>query len=324
VKSYGEYLWLDPGEPESARRTLEVIVDVTRRYDIDGVHIDDYFYPYPEKDEPFPDGNVYRRYGGGLTLNDWRRKNVDDFVRDVYKAIHEVKPWVQFGVSPFGVYRPGIPATITAGVDQDATLYADPLKWLRAGWLDYLAPQLYWPIAQKPQSFPVLLDWWRSENPAGRHVWPGLFTSRLLPGEALGKYSTTEIVRQIELTRRTGDAGHIHFSMKALTENAHGLADTLRGKLYAEDALPPATPWLDGVAPKTPVLGARTSWQDGDSADPAFRHVLWLRVRDRWSVRVLPGNVHGYPSDGIYRPIAVAAVDRSGNVSAPAFFPTGE
>ena len=322
MKPYGKQLWMDPGEPVVQKRSRDVFLDVVRRYDIDGVHIDDYFYPYPEAGQPFPDGNVFRRYGNGLTQDDWRRKNVDDFVRDVYAAIHKEKPWVRFGVSPFGIYRPGIPETTTAGIDQYATLYADPLKWLRAGWVDYLAPQLYWAIAQKPQSFPVLFDWWRSENPKGRHIWPGLFTSRLLPGEKLGGFSSEEIVRQIALTRKDGDAGHIHFSMKALSQNARGVADTLRGRLYAEDALPPASPWLDSTPPKAPVLGSAYSWSYGDSSEPAFRYVLWARYGAKWIVRVLPGSVRSVASAPM-RPVAVAAVDRCGNVSAASYFPTG-
>ena len=321
VKPYGKgQLWMDPGEPVVQKRSRDVILDVVRRYDVDGVHIDDYFYPYPENDAPFPDGNAYARYGHGLSLGDWRRKNVDDFVHGVYDEVHRLKPWVQFGISPFGIWRPGYPATTTAGIDQYATLYADPRKWLREGWCDYLAPQLYWAIAQRPQSFPVLLDWWRSENVKGRHVYAGLYTSRLLPGEALGRYSADEIVRQIRLTRAGGDAGHVHFSYKALAENAHAVADRLRGELYTEDALPPASPWLDATPPAAPVLGG-ASWRDADPADPAFHYVLWQSLYGRTVVRVLPGDVHSLPANSPFKPLAVAAADRSGNLSIPAYFP---
>lgn len=329
VKPYGKQLWMDPGEPIVQQRSRDVFLDVVRRYDIDGVHMDDYFYPYPENDAPFPDGNTFLKYGKGLTLADWRRKNVDDFVRTTYGEVHKIKPWVRFGISPFGVYRPGVPSTIAAGIDQYATLYADPLRWLREGWLDYIAPQLYWAIAQRPQSFPVLLDWWRSENVKGRHVWPGLYTSRLLPGEPRGGYSPTEIVRQIQLTRKVGprataDAGHIHFSMKALSQNSGGVADTLRGKLYGDDALPPACPWLDNVPPKAPIL-IGMEWKDTDATDLPFRYVLWIKegAQGRIAVRVMPGSVHGFPKSKTLRPLAVAAVDRCGNVSAPTYFSPG-
>ena len=326
VKPYGPYLWMDPGEPIVQKRSRDVFLDVVRRYDVDGVHIDDYFYPYPEKDAPFPDGNVYARYGNGLTLPEWRRKNVDDFIQGIDRDIHAIKPWVRFGISPFGIWRPGFPAGTTAGIDQYGTLYADCRKWLREGWCDYMTPQLYWAIAQKPQSFPVLFDWWREENVRGRHVWPGLYTSRLLPGESLGRYSAQEIVRQIEIVRRSPDAGHVHFSMKALAEDARGVADVLRGGLYAQDALPPATPWLDAVPPRRPTLGPAYSWEDADPSDPAFRHVLWTRYGTKWTVRVLAGSVHSVAAApklaiGALNVIAVADVDRCGNVSEPAYFP---
>jgi uncharacterized lipoprotein YddW (UPF0748 family) len=330
VKTYGKQLWMDPGEPVVQKRSRDVFLDVVRRYDVDGVHIDDYFYPYPEGSAPFPDDSSYRRYGNGLSRDDWRRQNVDNFVSDIYKSIHEVKPWVQFGVSPFGIYRPGIPAGIAAGVDQYAMLYADPLKWLREGWLDYLAPQLYWAIAQKPQSFPVLLNWWRGQNVMNRHVWPGLFTSRLLPGESLGGFSAEEIVRQINLTRGTGDAGHVHFSMKALMEDSRGVASRLRSNLYAEDALPPASPWLGSTPPEKPIGASNAagvlSWNDGSAEQPPFRQVLWTQRGGRWTIRVLPGDAHSSDENvrnaaGSLQAAAVAAVSRTGVISEPTYFP---
>ena len=324
VKPYGKgQLWMDPGEPVVQRRSRDVILDVVRRYDVDGIHIDDYFYPYPEGNAPFPDGNVYARYGNGLSLGDWRRKNVDDFVRNVYSEIHRAKPWVQFGVSPFGIWRPGTPIGTTAGIDQYGVLYADPLKWLQNGWLDYLAPQLYWAIAQKPQSYPVLLDWWRSVNPLGRHIYPGLFTSRLLPGEPKGGYSVEEIVRQIKLTRARGEGGHIHFSMKALSVNVGGLSDKLRGGLYANDALPPASPWLDSVPPSAPKVESRDGgwvWSDADPQDPAAHWVVWQKTKEgRVVVRVLPSGTRELPPNAFLTPLAVAAADRCGNLSDPSF-----
>ncbi|RYG25924.1 hypothetical protein EON82_05335 [bacterium] len=331
VKTYGKHLWMDPGEPTVQKRSRDVFLDVVRRYDIDGVHIDDYFYPYPEDGAPFPDESSYRRYGNGLSRDDWRRKNVDDFVRDIYASIHQVKPWVQFGVSPFGIYRPGIPAGIAAGIDQYATLYADPLKWLREGWLDYLTPQLYWPIAQRPQSFPVLLDWWRSQNVMGRHIWPGLFTSKLNPGEKIGGFSTEEFVRQINLTRATGDSGHVHFSMKALMQDSRGVASRLRGALYTQDALPPASTWLASTPPPAPVgasiTDGRLTWSPASSNARPFRYVLWTQRGDRWNVRVLPGHIDAVDENprsalGTLQSAAIATVDRAGNISQATYFPT--
>ncbi|HEU4562410.1 MAG TPA: family 10 glycosylhydrolase, partial [Longimicrobium sp.] len=167
VKRYGRYLWMDPGEPRVQDHSINVILDVVRRYDVDGVHIDDYFYPYPERDSAsgrnidFPDEPSWQRYqagGGRLSRDDWRRNNVDTFVERMYREVHRVKPWVQVGISPFGIWRPGHPQQIVTGFDQYAAIYADARKWLREGWTDYFVPQLYWPIARTGQSYPVLLD----------------------------------------------------------------------------------------------------------------------------------------------------------------------
>jgi len=165
VRQYGKYLWLDPGERAVQDYSLSVIMDVVNRYDVDGIHFDDYFYPYKEKDAEgkeldFPDDASWRRFGAGgkLSRDDWRRENVNLFIERVYKSIKAAKPWVKFGISPFGIWRPGNPPQIK-GFDAFAELYADSRKWLANGWVDYFAPQLYWPIDPPDQSFPVLLRW---------------------------------------------------------------------------------------------------------------------------------------------------------------------
>lgn len=249
VKKYGDYLWFDPGEPEAARRTLEVIADVTRRYDVDGIHIDDYFYPYPEKtpngrEIDFPDNASWAEYklsGGPLGRADWRRWNVDTLVERINATVHREKPWVKFGVSPFGVGRPEMRPPGVGGFSQYDKIYANVELWLARGWLDYLAPQLYWPIASPEQPFLPLLDYWIRSNPAGRHVWPGYFTSRIDDGAR--PWSAEEIVRQVATTRARSVNGHIHFSMNAIMKNRGGIADRLKA-LYAVPALVPETPWL--------------------------------------------------------------------------------
>lgn len=182
VRPYGKYLWLDPAEEETKRHSLAVILDVVRRYRVDGVHLDDYFYPYKSyaAGADFPDEEPWQRYlasGGTLSRDDWRRGHVNDFVQRFYREVKEANPLVKVGISPFGIYRPGIPAGTHSGFDQYAELYADAKLWLNQGWLDYWTPQLYWPIAAEKQSYPVLLKWWVSENQQGRHIWFGNFTS---------------------------------------------------------------------------------------------------------------------------------------------------
>jgi uncharacterized lipoprotein YddW (UPF0748 family) len=237
IRPYGSQLWLDPGDPNARRYVLDVILDVVKRYDIDGVHIDDYFYPYPVKGADFPDDVTWQKYGtaSGKTRPDWRRDNINRFVEAMYHEVKAAKRSVRVGISPFGIWRPKVPATIEAQLDAYAQLYADARYWLSEGWCDYLAPQLYWGIHPDKQSFPVLLKWWREQSTAGRPVWPGIATERT------GKpYDVGEIARQIELTRQSlpanGEPGNIQWSMKAQMHNLGGVADLLKREVYSEKA----------------------------------------------------------------------------------------
>jgi uncharacterized lipoprotein YddW (UPF0748 family) len=242
AKPYGKHHWLNPTHKDVQAHSLKVVLDVIRRYDIDGIHLDDYFYPYEEKDAngtiiPFPDDDTWRAYqqsGGTLTRDDWRRAAVNTFIERMYAETKALKSWVKVGISPFGIWRPGYPQGIT-GFDQYGKLYADARLWLNRGWVDYWTPQLYWPIDQEKQSFPKLLAWWVGENTKHRHVWPGLGTYR---------HSPKEIVAQIETTRKQpGATGHVHFSMKTIMHNKDGIADALKA-VYQETALVPESPWL--------------------------------------------------------------------------------
>ena len=327
VRQYGRFLWMDPGDPEVRRRSLRAIVDVVKRYDVDGVHIDDYFYPYPENDASgkrmdFPDSETYARYvasGGRLAKDDWRRSNVDKLIEAMYKEVHAAKPWVRVGISPFGIWRPGNPPQIK-GFDAYAELYADSKKWLQKGWADYFAPQLYWPISPPDQSFPVLYDWWLSQNTKHRHVWPGLASYRI--GEnSQRRVTSQEIVAEIDTMRvRNASLGHIHFNMTALMKSPDSLDDRLLSR-YASPALVPASPWLGAKVPGTPT--ARIA-RDTATADlvlrltPAQGEKIWLwTVRsfanDRWTNEVLPGwlRVHRIADAGTKRAV-VTAVSRTG------------
>ncbi|MCB0562519.1 MAG: family 10 glycosylhydrolase, partial [Phaeodactylibacter sp.] len=194
------YWWLDPARQGTRDHSTAVVMDIVRRYDIDGVHFDDYFYPYPDYNngDDFPDDASwaeYRQKGGKLSRGDWRRESVNAFIRNLYKAIKAEKPYVKFGLSPFGIWRPGNPPSIQ-GFDQYDQLYADAKLWLNKGWIDYFTPQLYWTINRIPQSYPVLLNWWAGENAKKRHLWPGIRISRdTLPDKV------NETVNQIMITR---------------------------------------------------------------------------------------------------------------------------
>jgi uncharacterized lipoprotein YddW (UPF0748 family) len=244
AKQYGKHHWLNPTNPAVQKHSLAVMLDVLNRYDIDGIHMDDYFYPYPENDGqgkeiPFPDDDTWATYqqnNGQLSRDDWRRQAVNDFVKTLYTQVKQAKPQVLVGISPFGIWRPGHPSGIT-GFDQYGKLYADARLWLKEGWVDYYTPQLYWPIAQEKQSYPKLLKWWAEQNDQKRHLWPGLYTS---------KHGAEEIANQVKWTRESGyGTGNVHFSAKAIMNNKDGIADQLK-ILYKHPAKVPESPWLKG------------------------------------------------------------------------------
>jgi uncharacterized lipoprotein YddW (UPF0748 family) len=274
IRKYGTQTWIDPGEPAARKWVLETMLDVVKRYDVDGIHIDDYFYPYRESrvvtrrvkkkrvrtrvEIPFPDDRTWKKYGraAGFTDRDsWRRANIDDFVKKLYTEVKAIKPTMLVGISPFGIWRPGSPPGVT-GLDSYAEIYADSRRWLREGWLDYIAPQIYWQVGGEQDRFRLLDAWWRSENPQGRYIFPGLYTSHVWGGS--DPWPMDAIQTQITTLRnaRVGNTdvvGHVHFRLAALFSESDRLAATLAG-LYAERAIPPAYPWLDATVPAPPAV----------------------------------------------------------------------
>ena len=360
VRTYGKYEWMDPGEPAVIAQTLRVMLDVVRRYDVDGIHIDDYFYPYPElgKDSlpmSFPDSTsyaAYQRRGGKLQRDDWRRHNVDTLIQQIYVRTKALKPWVKVGISPFGIWRPGNPASIK-GFDSYDKLYGDSRKWLREGWVDYFTPQLYWPIAQTLQSYPVLLDWWLGENVKGRHIWVGNNSSRAAGGGA--NWPSEELNAQVRATRDAHATGNIFFSMRSLMpantvrrdsvlvgvatqppppSAAAAIADRLRSDLYAEPALVPAMPWLSRAVPAAPKASLTRDRETGElvvNISPAGRNTAWWTVQafnnGVWHSWVLPayGDVTNSSAHSARQIVAghapvrviVTALDRFGSASLP-------
>ena len=337
------YHWLDPAMQGTQDYSFDVVMDVVRRYDLDGVHFDDYFYPYG--DGSFPDDETWAGYqntGGILNREDWRRDNVNKFIKRLYLAIKDEKSHVKFGLSPFGIWRPHNPKSIR-GFDQYRILYADAKLWLNEGWVDYWTPQLYWPINQIPQSFPVLLGWWANENTKNRNLWPGLFTSRVRDEKGVD-----ENINQIMVTRGfvPHGPGNVHFSMKALMIDSTGLATALKNGPYKDPALVPNSPWLDNSPPESPRIkteinpdSLKISWTHSNPSD-VFRWVIYYQYDNIWEYTIanrlensisIPisqtisrrkrGQTEPEEINQILIKIAVSAVDRTGNES-PLIFST--
>ena len=325
VRHYGKYLWLDPGEREVQDYSLSVVMDVVKRYDIDGVHFDDYFYLSAEdagvRDGDFPDEASWKKFGaaGKLSREDWRRENVNQFVERVYTSITAAKPWVKFGISPFGIWRPGYPAQIR-GSDACTKYFADSRKWLVNGWVDYLAPQLYWPIEQREQSFPVLLNWWAQQNPKDRQIFSGIAAS------SAWKWKPDEIQNQIHLTRQQhGADGYILYSMKSLLNNL-ALFQKIERDINPQPVLVPAmtAQGINSSRSKVRISGITT-------------HRLWLSCQSTnsgtitWAIQTKSGGewrtefFHGRQilrtlTGVLPGAIAVTEFDRSGNAARPVAF----
>lgn len=288
--------WLDPGNEGTREHSTAVVMDIVRRYDIDGVHFDDYFYPYPSYNgnEDFPDGETYQAYrekGGKLSRGDWRRDNVNEFIKNLYRKIKEEKPYVKFGLSPFGIWRPHNPSSVS-GFDQYNELYADARLWLNKGWIDYFTPQLYWPVNQISQSYPVLLGWWSDENKKGRHLWPGMNIGRLNGAEAID-----ETINEIMITRGIlkHNTGHVLWSIGPLVKNPELLNAIYQGP-YQKNALVPVSSWLDRKPPLPPYMKISNrqdsldiSWNHPHALD-IFRWVLYYKYGDSWDYRIFNKN----------------------------------
>ncbi len=266
--SYGSTLYLDPGIPEVRNYLIAVIQEVVRKYDIDGVHLDDYFYPYPIQGADFPDSLSFRRKGAGYTdINAWRRANIDQLVKDLGLTIKADKPWVKFGISPFGVWRnqqddPRGSAT-RAGIRSYDDLHADVRTWHQNGWIDYVAPQIYWSIGFGAADYEVLLGWWK-ENAFVRHLYVGHALYKIANNSDPNWLKPDEINRQVEMSRRSGIVGgNIFFSSKWLKTNPLGVSDSLSRVLYPYPALPPTMPWIDQEAPAEPEALTASSTREG-------------------------------------------------------------
>lgn len=332
--NYGGKLYFDPGIPENRKHIVRVVEDIVSRYDIDAIHFDDYFYPYPIAKKPFPDDKSYKKYGNGWEKEDWRRKNVNMLVEEVYHAIHNCKPWVRFGISPFGIWRNKANdprGSETSGMENYSALYADVIHWSKMGWVDYVMPQVYWEIENARASHSVLVDWW-ARNANARHLIIGQDVERTMKyRDVAPSTDATQLRHKMNLAREYKSVqGSCWWWGYILADNHCGIADSLAGEFYSSCALPPAYPWLSTELPK-PVDGLKyegtsLSWEKAkrhNTTADVMRYVVYyfqpgmeedidfsesiIAISDECSYDLVE------PSAGTY---IVTAIDRLNNESA--------
>lgn len=277
--NYGNKKYFDPGIPEARNHVARVVSDLIRRYDIDAIHFDDYFYPYRIANVEFPDQNSFATYPNGFTSkDDWRRNNVDLIIKQLHDSIKSINPTVEFGISPFGVWKnnttdPAGSAT-KAGVTNYDDLYADILLWQKEGWIDYVTPQLYWYIGKTVADYAILADWW-SKNTYGCQLYIGQAPFLINTNSRDEAWKTSdEIIKQIKLNRNYPNiGGSMFFSAKFMKNNPQGIKENLKQEMYRFPALTPSNPRVEAVKPAIPEQPAiqkkrkafELSWKKGDN-----------------------------------------------------------
>src|SRR6202012_3669830 len=270
--TYGGIKLFNPGIPEVRDYIVKVFMDVVDNYDIDGVHLDDYFYPYQIDGQHINDAETFKQYGGDYDdIRDWRRHNVDTLIQMLSDSIHKHKPRVKFGISPFGIWAntyQNPEGSDTHGGLSYYELFADSRKWVKEGWVDYINPQLYWPIDDRSAAFNKLLDWW-SNNTNQRHLYIGMGAYRINEARR-GKFKDpAQMPSQIQYLRKNPRVqGSVYFSSNSLLNNPLGFTDSLKKRYYRHPSLPPVMLWLDSIPPNPPlnfmattsIRGAELKW----------------------------------------------------------------
>lgn len=259
IKKYGDRYYFDPGYKETRDYLNNIVADVVMRYDVDAIHFDDYFYPYKIKKEEFPDEDSFLKEPRGfskLKKDDWRRNNVDLVIAELQQTIKSIKPWVEFGISPFGVWRnidkDSKGSKTRAGVTNYDDLYADILKWLELGIIDYVVPQLYWEIGKEVADYQVLIDWW-AKNSYNKNLYIGLYASGLNNSKISAWKNGNELVRQMELNKKyPQQQGLFFFSARPMLKNPMNICDTLKNYYFKYPALVPLNKNIKGEASPQP------------------------------------------------------------------------
>ncbi len=247
---------LNPGIPENRDYICQVARDIVSRYDIDGIHMDDYFYPYPVSGMPIPDDQQFQQYSNGIAdRGDWRRHNVNLFIKQFYETVHAVKPWVKVGISPFGIYRNKRSSEIgsqTNGLQNYDDLYADILLWVNNGWLDYCVPQVYWEIGNKAADYDTLVRWW-AQYASARPLYIGEDIERTVKARhPQNPERHQQEAKQILRDQLPAIKGSVLWYAKAAVDNVGGYGTMLRQQYWRNPALQPTMPFLDKKAPKKP------------------------------------------------------------------------
>ena len=285
---YGKQLYFDPAEPEARAHTVRVIADLVGRYDIDAVHFDDYFYPYPIEGQDFPDQESFRKYGlpqgyTQATKADWRRNNVEMLIKEISDTIRVIKPWIRFGISPFGIHRNKFQDPLgsdTNGLSNYDQLFADVPAWAEKGYIDYIVPQLYWKIGHKRADYETLIRWWNERNFRGQ-LYIGQSISTLEEPD-LDNPKTTQLEKKMALVRNLENVdGNVWWPGWTIPQNACHVRDSLTARYQNTIALIPAYTDIDSVCPD-PVVnlrleGGKLCW-DAPCTDDPMQEAAWYVV----------------------------------------------
>ena len=259
--TYGDKKYFNPGLPQVWQHTNRIVRDLVSRYDIDAIHMDDYFYPYRIANKDFPDEKTYQQNKRGLNKEDWRRSNCDTIVKQLYASIHQIKPGVQFGISPFGIWRNKSKdprgSDTKAGQTNYDDLYADILLWLEKGWVDYIAPQIYWEHGHPLANFDTIINWW-DQNSYGKNLYIG--HGMYKAGTNTPWRDKNELPYQIKRVRSLKNtSGSAYFSSASFNNNINNWNDSLQKKYYQKPALVPTMPWLVQYKVEAPIVNKQNA-----------------------------------------------------------------
>ena len=302
IINYSGKLYFNPGIPEARDFVVKVVKDVVSRYNIDAIHFDDYFYPYPVANEIFPDQATFEKYQGTFAdeqIEDWRRENVDITIQMLSQTIKSTKPWVKFGISPFGVWRNSTDdirgSQTSAGITSYDDLYGDILKWMENGWIDYAVPQIYWQFGHPSVAFELLCEWWNA-NRFDRALYIGHALYKLDPESSIPEWKDAEqLPRQIQLTREIdGIDGSAFYSAIHFKRDLFGLETELRNTIYAYPAIVPPMLWIDNKAPSTPLKfkkrGRKLKWKTNETTNEMDRPIRFVIYKNKVGETFNPEN----------------------------------